>query len=54
MIELSEGTYRRLLEEKGLKLDEKAFVAALKGARQMRAAVARVAQYLDETPDETP
>lgn len=52
MTEPSEETYRRMLKEKGLKLNEKAFAAALKGARQMRASVARVAEYLDQHREE--
>ena len=46
MSELSEKAFRALLKKKGFKLDEKAFAAALDGARHMRASVAQVGAYL--------
>jgi hypothetical protein len=49
--EPSEQAFRRMLEEKGLKLDEKAFSVAMEGARHLKAEVARLAKYLQENPD---
>ena len=53
MRDLTEEEFKRLLEAKGLKLDEKGFAAALEGARNLRAEVARVAAYLERHADET-
>jgi len=50
---LTPEEFKRLLEAKGLKLDEKSFAAALEGARNLRAEVARVAAYLERHADET-
>lgn len=51
MSELTEKVFRLMLEEKGLKLDEKAFSEALHGARHLKAEVARLTAYLQENPD---
>lgn len=48
---LSEAEFQRLLQAKGLKLEGKAFEAALQGARHLRSEVARVARYLEGKPD---
>lgn len=42
MTELDEAEFRKLLEQKGIHLDGKAFLAALKGARHIKAEVARL------------
>ncbi len=47
MTELTAETFRELLAEKGITLDERAFAAALQGARHMKSEVARVARYMD-------
>lgn len=54
MKELGEAEFRRLLQDKGLKLEGKAFAAALRGAQHLRAEVARLAQYLERQPDGKP
>jgi len=41
--ELDETEFKRLLAAKGLTLDESGFAAALQGARNLKAEVARVA-----------
>jgi hypothetical protein len=46
MTDLSEAEFRKLLADKGLTLDAKAFAAALQGARHLRGEVAKVAAYL--------
>jgi len=51
--DLTEEEFKRLLEAKGLKLDEKGFAAALEGARNLRLDVARVAAYLEHHAEET-
>jgi hypothetical protein len=51
LTDLSEENFRRLLEAKGLKLDDKAFAAALQGARRLRAEVLCLTNYLDQEPD---
>ena len=51
MIELNEKDFRRMLEARGLKLDDKGFAAALLGAQHLRAEVARVAHYLEQEQD---
>ena len=53
MRDLTEEEFKRLLEAKGLKFDEKGFAAALQGARGLRAEVARVEAYLEHHADET-
>ena len=47
MTDLSPETFRKLLAEKGIVLDDRAFAAALQGARHMKSEVARVAAYMD-------
>ena len=51
MTELTENEFKRLLDAKGLKLDEKGFAAALQGAKKLRAEVVRVAAYLESHAD---
>ena len=51
MTELTEKEFKRVLDAKGLKLDEKGFAAALQGAKNLRAEVARVATYLESLAD---
>ena len=51
MNELSEKEFRRMLEAKGLNLDDKAFAAALQGAQHLRAEIALVARYLEQDSD---
>ena len=51
MTELDEKQFKHLLEQKGLKLDDKGFDAALQGARNLMAEVARVAAYLASHAD---
>lgn len=43
---LTEEAFRALLTENGLKLEGKAFEAALQGARHLRAEIARIEEYL--------
>ena len=45
MTELAPESFRKLLAEKGIVPDDRAFAAALQGARQMKSEVARVARY---------
>ena len=52
MTELDEKQFKRLLAQKGLELDHKGFDAALQGARNLQAEVARVAAYLASHADE--
>ena len=47
MTELTPDAFRKLLAEKGIVLDDRAFAAALQGARHMKSEVARVARYMD-------
>ncbi len=47
MTDLTPETFRKLLAEKGIALDDRAFAVALKGARHMKSEVARVAAYMD-------
>ena len=53
MSELSEEEFRRLLQDKGLNLEGKAFAAALKGARHLRAEAARLSAYLAQQAEKT-
>jgi len=46
--DLTETEFRRLLAEKGLHLDAKTFAAALLGARNLRAEIARLDAWLAE------
>ena len=50
MSELSEQTFARLLEERGLKLDPKAFAAALPRAARLKADAVRLTDYLHALP----
>lgn len=45
---MTEAEFRLLLAERGLALDDKAFQAALKGARHLKAEAARLAQWLKD------
>jgi hypothetical protein len=49
--DLDEKQFKRLLAQKGLKLDDKGFDAALQGAQNLKAEVARVATYLASQAD---
>ncbi len=51
MNKLSEKEFRRILEAKGLNLDDKTFAAALQGAQHLRAEIALVARYLKQNSD---
>ncbi len=53
MSQPSEKVFRRMLEERGLKLDDKALSVALEGARHLKAEVARLTKYLLENPDKS-
>lgn len=48
MTDLTEAAFRQMLQDRGLTLDDKAFAAALAGARHLRAEVARIDRYLKE------
>ena len=47
MTELTPEAFRILLAENGIVLDDRAFAAALQGARHLKSEVARVARYMD-------
>ena len=47
MTELTPEAFRKLLAEKDIVLDDRAFAAAPQGARHMKSQAARVARYMD-------
>ena len=47
----TDDEFRSMLAKRGLRLDDKAFVAALTGARHLKAEVERLRAYLGSRPD---